>query len=81
MHKQVKTFRKISMYTFSLRIVRSYNAKFITSYIKFHQHNITRYKHGSPSLIKTAQGESILRNELGLVRGEKRRKAGKKDKG
>lgn len=40
-----------------------------------------RYKHGGSSLVGTTNVESILRNELGPAREEKRRKAGKKDKG
>lgn len=42
---------------------------------------ILRYKHGGSSLVGTTNAESILRNELGPAREEKRRKAGKKDKG
>lgn len=69
------------LYGYGKNATKAYNAESITLCIKLHRHSVTRYKHGGPPLIKTAQGESILRNELGLVRGEKRRKAGKKDKG
>lgn len=61
-----------------IHIIKVNNIKFIIT-LQISSYNITLQTWWS--ITGNNQAESILRNELGPARGEKRRKAGKKDKG
>lgn len=61
-----------------IQILKVNNIKFIIA-LQISSYNITLQTWWS--ITGNNQAESILRNELGPARGEKRRKAGKKDKG